>query len=48
MSGQHTLARKKKKKLKFCPGLGNSLGSNPDMFQKYKMGDIRKVAANTL
>jgi hypothetical protein len=27
---------------------GNSLGSNPDISQKYKMGDINKEVANTL
>jgi hypothetical protein len=27
---------------------GNSLGSNPDISQKYKMGDIIKGVANTL
>ncbi len=27
---------------------GNSLGSNPDISQKYKMGDISKEVANTL
>jgi hypothetical protein len=27
---------------------GSSLGSNPDITQKYKMGDISKGVANTL
>jgi hypothetical protein len=27
---------------------GSSLGSNPDIVQKYKMGDISKGVANTL
>ncbi len=27
---------------------GNSMGTNPDISQKYKMGDIRKGVANTL
>jgi hypothetical protein len=27
---------------------GSSLGSNPDISQKYKMGDISKGVANTL
>jgi hypothetical protein len=27
---------------------GSSLGSNPDVFQKYKMGDISTGVANTL
>jgi hypothetical protein len=27
---------------------GSSLGSNPDISQKYKMGDISKKVANTL
>jgi hypothetical protein len=27
---------------------GSPLGSNPDVFQKYKMGDIRKGVSNTL
>jgi hypothetical protein len=27
---------------------GRSLGSNPDIFQKYEMGDINKAGANTL
>jgi hypothetical protein len=27
---------------------GSSLGSNPDIFQKYKMGDISKRVANKL
>ncbi len=27
---------------------GSSLGSNPDISQKYKMGDIGIVVANTL
>jgi hypothetical protein len=27
---------------------GRSLGSNPDISQKYKMGDISKGVANTL
>jgi hypothetical protein len=28
--------------------LHSFLGSNPDIFQKYKMGDISKGSANTL
>jgi hypothetical protein len=27
---------------------GSSLGANPDIFQKYKMGDINTGVANTL
>jgi hypothetical protein len=30
------------------PCYGSSLGSNPDIFQKYKTGDIGKGIANTL
>jgi hypothetical protein len=30
------------------PYYGNSLDSNPDVSQKYKMGDISKGVANTL
>ncbi len=26
---------------------GSSMGSNPDIFQKYKMGDISEGVANT-
>jgi len=29
-------------------GYGSSFGSNPDIFQKYKTGDISKGVANTL